>query len=676
MNLKNMGLRGKIAWGIAIPLILLIAFGIGNGWNIRALIESADWVEHTHSAIEQSKEVVGAALNMETGVRGFFLAGKEDFLQPYTLGVERFHEAVEALRKHVNDNPAQVERLNKAEKIIAGWQKEVIEPQIALRREIGNAETMNDMAGLVGEARGKKFFDKLRAQLKIFIEREESLLEKRQQKLAKLKANQDSAVNFDEMDEALHWTSHTYEVIILTGELLTAALDMETGMRGYLLAGKEEFLEPYREGEKRFFELNTALAAKVADNPAQVRLLGESEEIMRNWQTDIAEPEITLRRKIGFAKTMDDMADIVGEGRGKVYFDGFRKQLADFKAEEERLLEQRKAENATFVFLTNAVTVGGILFALFVGVAIGYSIIRSATRIMLEVKAATENVAFGTSEFSSTAANISQGANTQAASAEEISSTIEQMAANIRQNAGNAEKTGEIAFTSAEYARESGKAVAAAVSAMNEIVEKISVVEDIARQTNLLALNAAIEAARAGDYGRGFAVVASEVRTLAERSQTAANEITQLSRTNVEIAERAGEMLKKLVPDIQKTSELVQEISSSSREQKSGAEQVSIAVQQLDHVTQENAAASEEMAATADELAAQAQELRRTIAFFGLEDAEAMKMYATVAPATTQKAAKPANSSKEHGESSHDTHQHHPEAKESASHHDFVSYDH
>jgi methyl-accepting chemotaxis protein len=236
-----------------------------------------------------------------------------------------------------------------------------------------------------------------------------------------------------------------------------------------------------------------------------------------------------------------------------------------------------------------------------------------------DVMSAADNVASGSQQLSATAQQMSQGATEQAASAEEISSSMEEMSSSIRQNADNSLQTEKISLKSAADARDGGTAVHETVVAMKEIASKISIIEEIARQTNLLALNAAIEAARAGEHGKGFAVVASEVRKLAEHSQIAAGEISGLSTRSVAVAEQAGEMLDKMVPDIQRTAELVQEISASSKEQDTGADQVCKAIQQLDNVIQQNASASEEMASTSEELSGQAEQLQESIGFFRVE---------------------------------------------------------
>ncbi len=269
------------------------------------------------------------------------------------------------------------------------------------------------------------------------------------------------------------------------------------------------------------------------------------------------------------------------------------------------------------------------------------NMVAKLREIVGEVKSAADNVAAGSQELSSGSEEMSQGASEQAAAAEEASSSMEQMSSNIRQNADNAIQTEKIAVKSATDAREGGQAVVQTVHAMKDIAGKISIIEEIARQTNLLALNAAIEAARAGEHGRGFAVVASEVRKLAERSQKAAAEISELSSSSVEVAEKAGEMLTKMVPDIQRTAELVQEISASSREQDTGAEQINKAIQQLDQVIQQNAGASEEMASTAEELASQAEQLQATIAFFKTDDRGAIRKTAQSVRTVSQGAKKP-----------------------------------
>ncbi len=366
------------------------------------------------------------------------------------------------------------------------------------------------------------------------------------------------------------------------------------------------------------------------------------------------------------------------------YFQAFTSYVAQMDAQDQSLSSMEKlaasavqlseagkneqlASMKTEIAMVNAVTIVGIVCALIVGIVLaiiltrnivvsmgeGVSLAKSIvagdlTRNMTikggdeiarllqslqdmteklrgivgDVDSAAANVTGGSRELSATAQTISQGATEQASAAEEVSSSMEQMGAGVKQNADNARETEKIASDSALSAERTSSAVLEAIAAMREIAGKTSIIVEIARQTNLLALNAAIEAARAGENGRGFAVVALEVRKLAERSQTAAGEITGLSQASMEKASNAGEMLTALVPRIKKTADLVGEITAASLEQNQGLEQITKAVMQLDQVVSRNASAAEQMAATSEELMSQALHLQDAVGFFRISGEE------------------------------------------------------
>lgn len=246
--------------------------------------------------------------------------------------------------------------------------------------------------------------------------------------------------------------------------------------------------------------------------------------------------------------------------------------------------------------------------------------VTSLREVVTSVGTAADYVNTGSEQLSVSAQELSRGNSQQAAAAEETSSSMEQMSSSIQNNGDHARQTDRMARKAAEDAEASGGAVARTTQAIRQIAERIGVIEEIARKTDLLALNAAVEAARAGEHGKGFAVVASEVRKLAERSQTAAAEISKLTAEGVQIADSAGERLNRLVPDIRRTAELVQEIASACVEQATGATQVTKAMTDLDGVIQRNSASAEELASTAEELSGQASQLREAVSFFRLEN--------------------------------------------------------
>ncbi len=240
--------------------------------------------------------------------------------------------------------------------------------------------------------------------------------------------------------------------------------------------------------------------------------------------------------------------------------------------------------------------------------------------IVSSILTSAESISQASSHVNASSMALSQGANEQAASTEQVSSSMEEMVSNINQNANNSKQTELIAKAASVEIIETSKSVITTIDSMKRIAEKISIINVIAQKTDLLAINAAIEAARAGVHGKGFAVVASEVRKLAERSQDAAKEIDQLSKSSVKLADESGVSLQKLIPSIQKTSILVQEITSSSLEQNSGAEQINNALIQLNNVTQSTASTAEELSSSAEELFAQAETLKANISFFKLYD--------------------------------------------------------
>lgn len=373
MKLRDLRLKSKMYLGNTIILILLMILGGITYFSTKSLLNSSKMVDHTHVVIENAMDILGSAVNMETGMRGYLLAGKEDFLDPYKSGYNHFIKDVDALKITVSDNPAQVKLLDEIKLNILEWKKNVTEPTIALRREIGDAKTMDDMAHLVAEARGKTYFDKFRGQISTFIEREEKLLAERE-------ANATGISSLDSIESAAKWVKHTQVVIKEAMKIEASAVDMETGMRGYLLAGKESFLEPYKNGSESFYQRLEELKATVSDNPAQVTLLEEIKTNIQGWQNNVTEPAIALRREIGDSKTMNDMAHLVAEARGKVYFDKFRGQIETFIERESSLMAVRQQEASETAHNTILLIIVGTIVIILISLGVSEIVTRAITK--------------------------------------------------------------------------------------------------------------------------------------------------------------------------------------------------------------------------------------------------------------------------------------------------------
>ena len=487
-------------------------------------------------------------------MRGYLLAGEKDFLQPYNAGKKAFFEEMQALQKTVDDNPAQVKRLKGTEKIIRQWIDKVTEPAIALRRQVNAGKrTLEDIDVLVSRQAGKKFFDAFREQIAAFSKIEAGLMTQRQETAAV--ADKKVETNLAVMEKNEEWVTHTYEVIQHANAILAAAVDMETGMRGYLLAGRDEFLAPYEGGSKSFFDLSASLRKTVDDNPAQVQLLTEGEQTIRDWQKDVTEPTIALRRKIGSAKNMDDMADVIGEARGKKYFDRFRQIMADFRAEETGLMETRQADNVGTVQLTYIIIGACLGLAILIGLVLAWLIGNGIANPITKMTNAMKELADGNTDVD--------------IPAQDRTDEIGEMAVTVQVFKDNAiEKVRLEGEQEANKQRAEEEKLALMTKMADDFEASVGgVVEAVASASTEMQSTAQSMSATAEETSKQSAVVASAAEEASANVQTVSTATEELSASIAEIGKRvaqSSEIAKKAVSAAESTNHDVRSLSDAA----------------------------------------------------------------------------------------------------------------
>ncbi len=483
----------------------------------------------------------------------------------------------------------------------------------------------------------------------------------------------------NKLKDADDLNTHTYKVLTKAATLLTAMVNMETGARGFLVAGEDKFLAPLTAGVAEFKHNWNELKQLTSDNPTQQKRLDEMMTRHLEFKA-VADSMILMRRAVSAgSKTLPELVTEFGLGRDKTAMDAFRQLEADFeKMERDLLVERTASANAVRALNRNAI-IGGTLFAMLAAIILGVINTRAITVPMQQalelakavadgdlsteigitandetgkllaalkvmqanlaqvvggVRESAEGVASTSTQIAQGNADLSQRTEDQAASLEETAASMEELGTTVRQNADNAQQANQLAQGASSVAAKGGEVVSQVVQTMKgindssrRIADILGVIDGIAFQTNILALNAAVEAARAGEQGRGFAVVATEVRNLAQRSAEAAKQIKGLINASVDqveqgstLVDQAGATMGEIVTAIQKVSDIMSEISTASAEQSIGVRQVGESITNMDTATQQNAALVEESSASAAALKVQAQKLVEAVAVFKLKN--------------------------------------------------------
>ncbi len=632
--LKNMKIKTKLIVANAIVLMLFGIIGVIVYVNIEALVNNSKWVDHTHEVIDKGNTLVAEMVNMETGMRGFLVGGKDSFLEPYESGKRNFSDRMAEAKEQVSDNPDQVKRLSQIEELANKWDQNAAAVQISEKRKANEgAESLSDFRKIRSRVIGKQIFDGIR-------------------------------ISISKMDAKFKRAKNT-EGQLAMNRVLLDLVNMETGQRGFLLTGEEASLDPYIQGQKDFNQDISSLNKMIARGKGSGVTANEIKELQSMadlWKRKAADPEIEARREMNqFSTTMDDVADLVEKGAGKEFMDALRAKMDEFLTHEKSLLVKRAKSSIETANLTKDIVIYGILLTMLIGGIISTIVTRAITRplarsvdfaqtiadknlkktldvvqedeigdlvkalnfmtgelktMMVEIGDNSLSLESSSTELSAIATQISSNSDKTAEKSNSVASAAEQMNANMTSVASAMEEATSNVDTVASASEEmntaieglvrdveaakagTDEAVASAESVLKNVkdlgadAEEIGTVTEtiaaISDKTNLLALNATIEAARAGEAGKGFAVVASEIKELANQTATATTDIGHKLKgiqnstgTAVTGVEEIANIIRSLNDTVMSVRETMTQQRNATQEISENISQVSLGISEI-----------------------------------------------------------------------------------------------
>ena len=605
---------------------------------------SSDQLDDAHSLVEETFELEAAAANIENGMRGFLLTGQEAFLEPYYKGQESYKAVMDKLKKHVDHNDKMVRTLDDVDKDLKEWLGKVTEPSIKLRREVDNVETMKDLGERLGKTERVEFFDRIRAQVRQFVETEQLLLKQRQEKL----------LNVSEMDnikENYNWVRHTNEVIASATELENLVKELDAGLQGFLLTGQEKMLSSYKTSSRNIERMIGSLQRKVSDNSSQVALLSQTLNTIEDWKEDVLEPLIESKRSMSDAQSMEDIAQLMSQSDLNNHLSSFKNKVEEFREilVEEKNLSQKSASKAYFygLFILFLVIALGVVAAVYITKILTKAVTEpfkkifkglttfsevelnelhsSFNRVVSKLTGHSKHILSESSSIDKLSSGLSSNTTEQAAALEETSSSIEQMNGIVKNNSSFASKSfdlsNDVKHKAEELSRsfqkieESNKEIETLVKVIKEIGEKTRVIDEIVFQTKLLSFNASVEAERAGEHGRGFAVVAQEVGNLAALSGKAAIEISSIVKESTEkgtvIAKENAARVLQGSDTMKHAQDIIESVADSSKKIVEASEEQSRGIAQINHAIQEINTATQNTSSIASQTSHSSKSLRQ-----------------------------------------------------------------